>query len=117
MGYKDPEKQRSYQREYMRLYRQDRKAGKERCKTPVQLFEEKESAFRIKTAGDILELLAETIRQVRALEPEGIGETIQQAKCIGYLAQIALRAVETSNLEGRIEALETVLIARKEHVA
>lgn len=114
MPYKDPEKRRAYDREYKRRMRE--KARESNFKPPVQLFQEEHSEFRIKTANDILKLIADTIREVKALESKDTGEAIQQAKCIGYLAQIALRAVETSNLEGRIEALEVVLNSRKEYV-
>jgi hypothetical protein len=116
MPYKDPEKQKAYNREYKRRQRLAKKKDT-KSQTPVQLFRREESEFRIKTANDILELLADTIRQVRSLEFTEPKDTLGKTRTIGYLAQIALRAVETANLEGRIEALETVLKTRKENVA
>lgn len=117
MGYKDPEKAKAYHREYMKNYRAKRKAGETESKTPVQLFQEEESEFRIKTAGDILELLADTIRRVQNITTTNANEAIQQARAVGYLAGVALKAVETANIEGRIEAIETILNARKENAA
>ena len=56
---------------------------------------------RLYTAGDVRDLLAETIQQVRT----GAIDT-RTANAVGYLASVLLRAVEGHDLEARLEALE-----------
>ena len=98
MPYKNPEKRRDYQREYKRLQRL----------TPAQVSIPLE--FKLKTTQDILKLLAEQICAVKEDQEAG---TLEKARVIGYLASIALRAVETSELEARVEALERIFEARE----
>lgn len=112
MGYKDPDKRRAYDRAYKSKLRIEKKSQAE-ILSPIRLFNQQNSDFRIKTAADILQLLSDTIRAVRELNTENSNEAIQQARAIGYLAGVALKAVETANLEGRLEALETVINSRK----
>lgn len=102
MPYKDPEKMRAYQREYQRL----RKAGLKLtpAKTPVP------SEFRLKTVQDVIALIEEQVNAVRADQEAG---TLEKARTIGYLSSIMLKAVETADLEARIEALERVLSERR----
>jgi CII-binding regulator of phage lambda lysogenization HflD len=102
MPYKNPEKKRDYQREYKRLQRL----------TPAQVSIPLE--FKLKTAQDILELLAEQICAVKR-DPEA--GTLEKARTIGYLASIALRAVETAELEVRVEEIERMLENREEVLA
>ena len=40
---------------------------------------------------------------------------LERARCIGYLAGVALKAIEAGNLAVRIETLETVLKQREEN--
>jgi hypothetical protein len=102
MPYKDPEKRQAYQREYKRMQR----AGS--SQTPGQTLVP--LPFRLKTAQDVLALLEEQVNAVRE-EPEA--GTLEKARAIGYLASIALKAVEVADLSGRIESLEQVLRRRK----
>jgi hypothetical protein len=102
MSYKDPEKQRDYQREYKRMQR----AGS--SQTPGQTLVP--LPFRLKTAQDVLALIEEQVNAVRE-EPEA--GTLEKARTVGYLAGIALKAVEVADLSGRVEALEQVLRKRK----
>ena len=102
MPYRDPEKQRDYQREYKRMQR----AGS--SQTPGQTLIP--MSFRLKTAQDVLALIEEQVNAVRE-EPEA--GTLEKARAIGYLAGIALKAVEVADLSGRVEALEQVLTRRK----
>src|SRR5918995_7435979 len=95
MPYRDPEKQRDYQREYKRMQR----AGS--SQTPGQTLVS--LPFRLKTARDVLALIEEQVNAVRE-EPEA--GTLEKARAVGYLAGIALKAVEVANLSGRVEALE-----------
>jgi len=92
--YKDKDKRRIYSREYKRF----RKAG---GLTPGQTL--LPVPFKLKTAQDILALLSEQVEAVKNAEEAG---TLEKARCIGYLAGISLKAVETAGLEARIDALE-----------
>ena len=94
MPYKDADKRRTYSREYKRF----RKAG---GLTPGQTL--LPIPFKLKTAQDILALLAEQVEAVKNAEEAG---TLEKARCIGYLAGISLKAVEVAGLEARIDALE-----------
>jgi len=102
MPYKDPEIRTQYQREYKRL-----KRGGD-CQTPSQTLVP--MPFRLKTAHDVLALLAEQIQAVRDEQDAG---TLEKARTIGYLAGICLRAIEAGDLAARLEALEAVLKARR----
>ncbi len=104
MPYRDPEKSRAYQREYKRLKRAGESTTPSQTLIPLP--------FRMRTAQDILALLAEQVEAVRAVSEEEAG-TLEKARCIGYLAGIALKAVEVSDMAGRLEAMEQVLKARK----
>jgi hypothetical protein len=59
---------------------------------------------KIQNSGDTIVLLSETINQVRKgfIDP-------RVANSVGYLANIAMRAVEQNELEARIRKLEAVL--------
>jgi hypothetical protein len=103
MSYKDPEQQRTYQREYKRL----RRTGS--CQTPGQT--QLPAEFRLRTAQDVLELLAE---QVEAVRQDQSVTTTERARTVGYLCGIALRAVETADLAERVESVERALRQRKE---
>ena len=70
--------------------------------------------FRLKTATDVLALIGE---QIEAVRDDGQAKKLEKARCIGYLAGIALKAIEAGNMAGRIEALEAVLKQRKEKAA
>ncbi len=102
MPYANTDKSREYQRGYRRL----RRAG-DRCTTPVHPVVPVD--FRLKTAADVLELLAEQVAAVRAERKAG---TLEKARTIGYLAAITLKAIEAGNLAARLEMLESVLKAR-----
>ena len=102
MPYGDPDKARCYQREYRRL----RRAGDDSttpCTAVVPL------SFRLQTAQDVIDLLQE---QVQAVRRETEAGTLEKARTIGYLAGIALRAIEAGNLAARVEMLESVLKQR-----
>ena len=102
MPYKDPEKRRVYQREYRRMQR----AGS--SKTPGQTLIP--LPFRLKTARDVLALIEEQVNAVRD-EPEA--GTLEKARAVGYLAGVALKAVEVADLSARVEAVERVLRGRR----
>lgn len=102
MPYSNADTQRAYKREWARMDR----AGE--CGTPRGTL--LPLPFRLKTAQDVLALLEEQVDAVRA-DPEA--GTTEKARTIGYLAGIALRAIEAGDLAGRLEALEAVLKGRK----
>src|SRR3712207_7663502 len=102
MPYRDREKQRDYQREYQRL----RRAGE--CQTPGQTLVP--LPFRLKTAADVLALLEE---QVSAVRQDPLPGPLEKARVVGYLAGVALRAIEAGDLAARLEAVEATLKARK----
>jgi hypothetical protein len=102
MPYKDPSKQRAYDRDYKRLKRGGESLTPSQTLLPVD--------FRIETAKDAVELLAEQMALVRSDEEAG---TIEKARTIGYLIGVALKAIEAGDTVARLEAVESVLKARK----
>lgn len=102
MPYKSAEVSRTYHREYKRLKR----AGE--SQTPGQTVLPPE--FRLQTAQDVLALIGEQVEIVRADEQAG---KLEKARCVGYLATIALRAIETGDLATRLEAIERAMRQRK----
>jgi hypothetical protein len=104
MPFANPNRARDYQREYRRI----RRAG-DACTTPSTT--PLPPAFRLATAADVLALLEEQVTAVRADENVG---ALEKARTVGYLAGIALRAIEAGNLAARLEALEAVLKQRKD---
>ncbi len=101
MAYADPERQRTYQRDYKRLVR----AGS--CQTPSQT--QVPAEFRLQTASDVLAMLGE---QADAVLNDKELATVERARTIGYLSGVMLRAVELGNLAARLESLEAALKSR-----
>ena len=97
----DPEKSRTYQREYKRLVR----SGS--CQTPGQTAVPAE--YRLATAGDVLAMVGEQAELV--MNDETLG-TVERARTIGFLAGTLLKAIEVANLAGRLESLEAALKSR-----
>ncbi len=65
----------------------------------------------VQTAADVRRMLAAAIEQVTAnpdLDP------LRKPRVLAELARVALRAIELSNLEARVEAIEAMLRRRKE---
>ena len=58
---------------------------------------------RLQTAQDVIDLLQE---QVEALRAETQADAIQKARALGYLADLARKAIETGSLAARLDALE-----------
>ncbi len=93
----DMEKRREYNRNYAR----QRRSGLTNSQTSNSI----KGPVRIQTAKDVLELLEETINEVRSARVD----KLTKARTLGYLASITLKAVETAGLEDRMEALEQTL--------
>lgn len=104
MPYKDPEKKRAYHREYKRFKRSGESITPSQTLIPLP--------FRMKTAQDILALLADQVQEVRDAPKEEAG-TLEKARCIGYLCGIGLKAVEVADIDARLAAMEQVMKARK----
>src|SRR5436305_46013 len=102
MPYRDPDARRAYDREYQRT----RRAGGSQTpgQTVVPL------PFRLKKAADVLALIEEQVGTVRG---DSTLTTTERARTVGYLAGIALRAIEAGDLAARVEAVEAVLKARR----
>lgn len=66
------------------------------------------SEFRLESLKSIVRLLEETINQMRTGEIE-----VRIAQCTGYLAGIAIKAMEQAELERRVEALEQLVSKRR----
>jgi hypothetical protein len=101
MPFRNPERRREYQRDRARLRRAGRADSPAKTALP--------GPIRVQTARDVLKLLGEQINLLRA--DLGLG-TVERARALGALAGVALRAVETADLEARLAALEAVLNAR-----
>jgi hypothetical protein len=101
MPYKDPEKQRQYQREHKRARRQGSRTPPGQVALP--------SPFRLRVAEDLVGLLEEQFDAVRTDPRAG---TLEKARCIGSLVSVALRVLEQRDLTARVEALELVLKGR-----
>jgi len=59
---------------------------------------------QVQDVSDILALLARALNDVLALE-----NSIQRGRAVGYLCGQALKVLEVSELNGRLEALETII--------
>ena len=100
MPFADPEKRRQYDAEFKRKAR-----AAEPCPTCLALPVE----FRAKTAADVLALLNEQLDTLR--QDASLG-SVERAKAVGYLAGIALRAIDAGDVAAREEALESILKSR-----
>ena len=58
-------------------------------------------------------MLALLEEQVSAVRDEPVAGTLEKARTAGYLAGIALKAVEVADLSARVEAIERVLKKRR----
>ena len=100
MPFADPEKRRAYDSDYKRKAR-----AAEPCPTRLAMPTE----FRAKTAADVLALLNEQLNTLR--QDASLG-SVERAKGVGYLAGIALRAIDAGDVAARVEALESILKSR-----
>lgn len=106
MPYADPEKARAYQRERKRLARVAG-TGTTRRPSPVQPVP---LPFRLKTAHDVLALIEESVAAVRVAED---ATTLERARAIGYLAGVALRAIETGDLAAQVAIIQAEMQERR----
>jgi hypothetical protein len=99
--YKNPDQRRAYDRERRRFAR----AGVSNP-SPTRVPPE----IRIRVMADVLGLLE---RAVQLAELDEMARPLEQARALGFLAGVAVRAVEAADLAGRVEALEAALKLRK----
>ena len=96
MPYKDPEKAKKYNTDWQRAHRAGI-PGNTACDLPASV--------RIKTAADVLALLEATINEVRRVD----ADPLVKARLVNQLASTTLRAIESSNHEGRLIDIEAML--------
>ena len=99
MPYKDPERQKEYQRQWQRA----RRAGNSEGFKVLRITSPEE----IRTANALLTVLARLIKDV--LETTE-GDVFMRARTAGYLISIGLKAVEVADLEARLTVLENKII-------
>lgn len=63
-----------------------------------------ESTLTIRTMSDVLELMETTINDVRAGRLD-----VKVANAVGYLANVSVKVIQQTDIEARLEALESVL--------
>lgn len=63
-----------------------------------------ESSLAVRNLGDVLELIETTINDVRAGRVD-----VKTANAVGYLANVSLKVIQQTDIEARLEALESVL--------
>ena len=61
--------------------------------------------------ADVLALLAEQVNEVRA---DVLADPTERARTLGFLASLALRAMEARDITARLEAVERVLKMRQQ---
>jgi len=70
------------------------------------------SDVQVRTLGDVVTLVEATINDVRTGRVD-----VRVANAVGYLANVAIRALEQADLEARLEALESVLTPERQQAA
>ena len=65
-----------------------------------------DSAFAVRSLGDVLALIETTINDVRAGRVD-----VKVANAVGYLANVAVKVMQQTDIEARLDALESVLEA------
>jgi len=103
MPYKNPEQRREFDRERRRQERAGAVAGVDKFFsvpfTPLT---------PCPTVTDLTGVVAEEINRVRAAQVE----TLARARTVGYLANVLIRAIEVTELERRLEELESLVKSR-----
>lgn len=98
MPFKDKERSRRYNREYARL----RRAGQPGAGAVVQVLQAS-SPEQTSTASGLLHILGGLISDV-IKSPQG--DPFIKARTVAFVVSVALRAIETADLEARLTNLE-----------
>ncbi|MGZ4852091.1 MAG: hypothetical protein ACXV3D_02740 [Halobacteriota archaeon] len=107
MPIKDDSRRREYQRNYARL----RRAGltgsqsKKRSQSVKPALIE-DDTLRLETVKDYMDVINRVIMDVR---DDADSSRIQKARTVGYLVNIALKALELGSIEERVEQLEATI--------
>lgn len=102
MPFKDPERRRSYNRDYQRL----RRAGQPTGSRGIEVIRVS-NLEQTETARGLLRVLGGLIGEVLTTEK---GDVFMRSRTAGYLISIGLKAVEIADLEGRITSLENKIM-------
>ena len=102
MPYKDPLRQKEYQRQWQR----QRRAGKTVGFKVLRV----SSPEEVKTAQGLLGVLGNLIGEVLTTKQ---GDIFMRAQTAGYLISIGLKAVEVADLEARLTNLENKVLGGK----
>lgn len=94
MSYKDPAKQREYQRQWQR----DRRAG---LPSKVQ-----SSTEDIRTAEGMLDILTKLLSQLMKAKVD----LFMKARTVAYVVSVGLKATEVAELERRLNILEDKIL-------
>lgn len=105
MPFKDPEKRRSYNRDYQRL----RRAGQPTGSRGVEVIRVS-NLEQTETARGLLRVLGGLIGDVLTTKE---GDVLMRSRTAGYLISIGLKAVEVADLESRITNLENKVLGGK----
>ena len=99
MSYKDPLRQKEYQRQWQRSRRAGEAVGFKVLRVS--------SPDEIRTANALLTVLAGLIKEI--LETKE-GDVFMRSRTAGYLISIGLKAVEVADLESRLTNLENKIM-------
>ena len=105
MPFKDPERRRSYSRDYQRL----RRAGQPVGSRGIEVIRVS-NLEQTKTASGLLCVLSDLIKQVIETKE---GDVFMRSRTAGYLISIGLKAVEVADLEPRVSNLEAKMEVRR----
>lgn len=95
MPYKDENERREYQRKYKRKQREGESQDKKRQTEKI----------RIKTISDIQYILSKCINEVWNSDTE----LLVKVRTIGYLSGHCMKAIETGDIESRLQEIEKEL--------
>jgi len=101
MPYKDPEKQRSYKREWQKANRRGSIGHHEGPGAAVI-----EISGRMQTPSDILAVLEE---QIDALRRDPRLRTVERARAIAQLATLCLKVIETRDVQAKLDKIDDAL--------
>jgi len=101
MPYKDPDKQRSYKREWQRANRRGDIGHQEGPGAAVI-----EISGRMQTPSDVLAVLEE---QIDALRRDKRLRTVERARAIGQAATLCLKVIETRDVEAKLDKIDDAL--------